>query len=287
MIKESMGSRLFDIINISLFLVLSFTMFYPLLYCLVLSLSSEVHASQGGLFLYPRSFDLTAYQAVFSKDNLLSGLINSTLRVIICVPISVFFTSLCAYPLSRKEIPYRRPFFLFMLYTMLFSGGMVPIYLLYNNIGLLDNRMVYLVQGLISAFNVILIRNYFQSIPESMHQAAMIDGASEWYIFLRIYLPLSRPILATVAMFQAIFHWNAWYDAVIYMNSDSKVVLQAFLQRIVIEQEWAQLRDNFIGLTPESIKAATVVITVIPILLVFPYVLRNFSKGIMLGGIKE
>ena len=271
MIKESMGSRLFDIINISLFLVLSFTMFYPLLYCLVLSLSSEIHASQGGLFLYPRSFDLTAYQAVFSKDNLLSGLINSTLRVIICVPISVFFTSLCAYPLSRKEMPYRRPFFLFMLYTMLFSGGMVPIYLLYNNIGLLDNRMVYLVQGLISAFNVILIRNYFQSIPESMHQAAMIDGASEWYIFLRIYLPLSRPILATVAMFQAIFHWNAWYDAVIYMNSDSKVVLQAFLQRIVIEQEWAQLRDNFIGLAPESIKAATVVITVIPILLVFPY----------------
>ena len=287
MIKESFGSRLFDVINISLFIVLSFTMFYPLLYCLVLSLSSEAYASQGGFFLYPRSFDLTAYKAVFSKPHLLSGLLNSIARVLISVPISVFFTALCAYPLSRKDMPHRKPLFLFVLFTMLFSGGMVPIYLLYHSIGLLDNRMVYLVQGLISAFNVILIRNYFQNIPDSMHQAAMIDGATEWYIFFRIYLPLSSPILATVAMFQTIFHWNAWYDAVIYMNTDSKVVLQAFLQRIVIEQEWAMLRDNFIGLAPESIKAATVVITVVPIMLVFPFVLKYFSKGIMLGGIKE
>ena len=287
MIKQSLASRIFDVGNISLFILLSITMLYPLVYCLFLSLSSEVHASQGGLFLFPKSFDLTAYKAVFSKENLFLGLLNSVFRVIICVPISVFFSSLCAYPLSRKEMPYRKPIFLFVLFTMLFSGGMVPIYLLYNNLGLLDNRAVYLVQGLINAFNVILIRNYFQSIPDSMHKAAMIDGASEWYIFSRIYLPLSKPILATVAMFQTIFHWNSWYDAVIYMNNDTKVVLQAFLQRIVIEQEWSMLRDHFIGLAPETIKAATVVITVIPIMLVFPFVLKYFSKGIMLGGIKE
>jgi len=287
MIKESFGSRLFDVINILLLLVLSFSMFYPFLYCLVISMSSEAYASQGGFFLYPRSFDLTAYKAVFSTPHLLSGLLNSIARVLIIVPISVFFTALCAYPLSRKDMPHRKPLFLFVLFTMLFSGGMVPIYLLYHSIGLLDNRMVYLVGGLIAAFNVILVRNYFQNIPDSMHQAAMIDGATEWYIFFRIYLPLSRPILATVAMFQTIFHWNAWFDAMIYMSTDSKIVLQAFLQRIVIQQEWQGLRDIYVGLPPEAIKAATVVITVIPILFVFPFVLRHFSKGIMLGGLKE
>ena len=155
---------------------------------------------------------------------------NSILRVIISVPISVFLTALCAYPLSRKETPYRKHLFLFVLFTMLFSGGMVPIYLLYHKIGLLDNRLVYVAQGLIAAFNVILVRNYFQNIPESMHQAAMIDGASEWYIFFRIYLPLSRPILATIAMFQTIFHWNAWFDAMIYMTTDTKAVSYTHLR---------------------------------------------------------
>ena len=119
MIKESFGSRLFDVVNVSLLLILSFTMFYPFLYCLVLSLSSEAYASQGGFFLYPRSFDFTAYEAVFSKPHLLTGLMNSILRVLISVPISVFFTALCAYPLSRKETPYRRALFLFVLFTML------------------------------------------------------------------------------------------------------------------------------------------------------------------------
>ena len=137
------------------------------------------------------------------------------------------------------------------------------------------------------AFNVILTRNYFQNIPESMHQAAIIDGASEWYVFFKIYLPLSRPILATVAMFQTILHWNAWFDAMIYMTSDSKVVLQTFLQRIVIGEQWQSIRDSYVGLPPESIKAATVVITIVPILFIFPFVLRHFSKGIMLGGLKE
>ena len=287
MIKESFGSRLFDVINVSLLLVVSFSMFYPLLYCFVLSVSPEAYASQGGLFLYPKAFDFTAYQAVFTEPNLMSGLLNSLFRVLICVPISVFFTALCAYPLSRKDMPFRRPAFLFVLFTMLFSGGMVPVYLLYHSIGLLDNPVVYLIGGLMYAFNVILTRNYFQNIPESMHQAAIIDGASEWYVFFKIYLPLSRPILATVAMFQTILHWNAWFDAMIYMTSDSKVVLQTFLQRIVIGEQWQSIRDSYVGLPPESIKAATVVITIEPILFIFPFVLRHFSKGIMLGGLKE
>ena len=217
----------------------------------------------------------------------MSGLLNSLFRVLICVPISVFFTALCAYPLWRKDMPFRRPAFLFVLFTMLFSGGMVPVYLLYHSIGLLDNPVVYLIGGLMYAFNVILTRNYFQNIPESMHQAAIIDGASEWYVFFKIYLPLSRPILATVAMFQTILHWNAWFDAMIYMTSDSKVVLQTFLQRIVIGEQWQSIRDSYVGLPPESIKAATVVITIVPILFIFPFVLRHFSKGIMLGGLKE
>ena len=285
--RRSFGSRLFDAAIVIVLLLISFTMIYPLIFCFVLSISGDGHASQGGFFLLPQSWDLTAYKAVFSKAYLGTGLINSVLRVIISVPISVFFTALCAYPLSRKEMRYRTPAFFFVLFTMLFSGGMVPIYLLYQNIGLLDNRLIYVLQGMISAFNVILVKNYFQHIPESMHEAAGMDGASEWYIFFRIYLPLSVPILATIAVFQTIFHWNAWFDAMIYMTTDSKVVMQTFLQRIVIQFEWQYLRDAYVGLAPEAIKAATVVITVVPILLVFPFVQKYFSKGIMLGSLKE
>lgn len=285
--RRSLGSRVFDAVIVVVLLLIAFTMIYPLIFCLVLSVSAEGHASQGGFFLFPRSFDLTSYKAVFSKPYLLSGILNSFLRVLISVPISVFFTALCAYPLSRKEMPYRTPAFFFVLFTMLFSGGMVPIYLLYQNLGLLDNRLVYVLQGMITAFNVILIKNYFQSIPESLHEAAEMDGAGEWYIFFRIYLPLSLPILATVGIFQTIFHWNAWFDAMIYMTTDSKVVMQTFLQRIVIQFEWQYLRDAYVGISPESIKAATVVITIVPILLVFPFVQKYFTKGIMLGSLKE
>jgi putative aldouronate transport system permease protein len=174
---------------------------------------------------------------------------------------------------------------------MLFSGGLIPAFILYNNLGLIDNPLIYIIPGMIAAFNVILVKNYFQGISNSLHEAATIDGASEWYIFSRIYLPLSKPILATIALFNAVGHWNAWFDSLLFINSENKKVVQTFLQRIVVEGNTKLLESglatDMVQMTPESIKAATVIVTIVPMICVYPFVQKFFSKGIMLGGVKE
>jgi putative aldouronate transport system permease protein len=289
--KLTTGEKIFNVFNLALLSALTLSMLYPFVYCLSMSLSSAAAANQGGFHFFPTDLSLAAYQAIFSDPNLISGYANSMLRTAIGVPATVFCCALCAYPLSRRAMPFRKPATLFVLFTMLFGGGLVPTYLLYHHLGLLDNRMVYILPGLMQAFSVILIKNYFQSVPESLHEAADIDGASEWYIFLRIYLPLSKPILATVAMFSAIGHWNAWFDSMLFMTSESKMVVQTFLQRIVVEGSMAQMDPSLAAqvtdFTPETIKAATVIVTLVPLLILYPFVQKHFTKGIMLGGVKE
>ncbi len=288
--RHSIADRTFTAVNAGVLILIGLSMVYPLWYCLVLSISDPAHAGAGGFHLLPSGINLDAYRAILTDPGLTHGYLNSLLRVLIAVPLSVFASALCAYPLSRRNLPCRSGFTVAIIFTMLFSGGLVPTYLLYHQLGLLDNRLVYLLPGLIGAFNVILIKNHFQAIPESLHEAGEMDGASEWFIFFHVYLPLAKPILATVALFNAIFHWNAWFDAMLYMTSESKMVAQSFLQRIVFEgsAEMAQsgAAERLAYVTPGSIKAATVIITVVPLLLIYPFVQRHFTKGIMLGGVK-
>jgi putative aldouronate transport system permease protein len=174
---------------------------------------------------------------------------------------------------------------------MLFGGGLIPNYLLYNELGLIDNRLVYILPGLVAAFNVMLIKNFFQGISISLREAAMLDGAGEWYIFTRLYLPLSKPVIATVSLFSAIFHWNSWFDSMIYMTTESKMVVQSFLQQTIMETSLENITSglnmDITSFTPEGIKAATVIITVLPMIIVYPFVQKFFTKGIMLGGVKE
>jgi putative aldouronate transport system permease protein len=175
---------------------------------------------------------------------------------------------------------------------MIFSGGMIPSYLLIRSLGLINTIWALILPLLVSAFNIIVVKNFFQSIPESLVEAARIDGASEWRILFRILIPLSKPVLATVALWTAVAHWNSWFDAMIYITGDNRQVLQTFLQRIVIENstqliEKGVVNPNLSQFTPETIKAATVVVTILPIVLVYPFLQKYFVKGIMLGGIKE
>mgnify|MGYP001997938867 CR=1 FL=1 len=175
---------------------------------------------------------------------------------------------------------------------MIFHGGLVPSYLIINNLELTNNRLVYILPHLIAAFNVIIIKNFFLQIPESLCEAAKIDGANELYIFFKIYLPLSKPVLATVGLWTAVMHWNIWFDAMIYISDDSLQVLQTFLRRIVIESniDLAEIGASEIetsSFTPETIKAATVIITILPMLIIYPFVQKYFVKGINVGGVKE
>ncbi|MHC4886006.1 MAG: carbohydrate ABC transporter permease [Planctomycetota bacterium] len=296
-IKQTRGERIFNVINMVFLGLLGLSMFYPFLYTLSLSLSTAAAADGGGFFLYPHEaggwkpeVTFFAYKAIFSDPNLLMGYLNTIFRTVIGTVLSVFMTCLCAYPLSRKNLPHRRGLTFIVLFTMLFGGGLIPNYLLFNELGLLDNRLVYILPGLLQAFNVILVKNFFQNISESLHEAASIDGASEWYILFRIYIPLSKPVLATVGLFTGIMHWNSWFDSMIYMTTESKMVVQTFLQRIILETDIDTLTQGageITQFTPETIKAATVIITIVPMLIVYPWLQKYFAKGIMLGGVKE
>ena len=286
------GEKVFNLFNLTLLSLLGLSMIYPFVYSLSLSLSDAAGANSGGFFLVPKGFSLAAYKNIFSDEMLVTGYLNTVFRTVVGVVCTVFCCALCAYPLSRRCMPHRKKAIFLVLFTMMFGGGLVPNYLLYNALGLINNRLVYILPMLLGAFNVILIKNYFEGIPESLHEAAEMDGASEWFIFTRIYFPLSKPVLATVAMFTAISHWNAWFDSMLFMTSEKKMVVQTFLQRIVIEGNMNMgdanmLANSITQFTPETIKAATVVITILPMMVIYPFVQKFFSKGIMIGGVKE
>ncbi len=290
--KISSGERLFQVVNVVLLTTLALLSLYPFVYVLSLSLSTAAAAQSTGLLLYPREITLTAYRMVLRNPDILVGYGNTLFRTVAGTAATLLFTCLCAYPLSQPTFRYRRTCTFIVLFTMVFSGGLVPTYLQIRNLGLIDNRLVYILPGLVAAFNVIIVKQFFQEIPGSLAESARMDGASEWRILFQLYMPLSKPALATVGLWTAVAHWNAWFDALIYINDDRKQVLQNFLQRIVIENSTEMVSRGLVNpdlmqFTPETLKAATVVITILPILLVYPFVQKYFVKGIMLGGVKE
>ncbi|MCH2176957.1 MAG: carbohydrate ABC transporter permease [Lentisphaeria bacterium] len=290
-IKSSPAEKAFDYFNYFLMFMLILSMLYPFIYTVNISIAAPKDAEAGGFFILPKSFEFTAYKQIIQDEMFWIGYRNTILRTVIGTILSVFMTCLCSYPLSRRDLPHRKLFTFLVLFTMLFSGGLIPAFILYNNLGLIDNPLIYIIPGMISAFNVILVKNYFQGISNSLHEAASIDGASEWFIFSRIYLPLSKPIIATIALFNAVGHWNSWFDSLLFINSENKKVVQTFLQRIAVEGDTKLLESglatDMVQMTPESIKAATVIVTIVPMLCVYPFVQKFFTKGIMLGGIKE
>ena len=292
MIQRTRGERIFNVFNVTALGVVALMALYPFVYMLSRSLSSAAEAMRSGLHLYPRDISLTSFEMVLANPDIVSGFANSVLRTVSGTALTLFFTCLTAYPLARKELPYRGPLLFLILFTMIFSGGIVPNYLLIKNIGLIDSIWALILPHMLTAFNVIVMKNFFQSIPESLAESAKIDGASEINILARIYVPLSKPVLATVGLWTAVSHWNQWFDAMLYITSDENQVLQTFLQRIVIESsvemiEQGLVDPNVTQFTPETIKAATVVVTVLPMLLIYPFVQKYFVKGIMLGGVKE
>jgi putative aldouronate transport system permease protein len=290
--QTSPGERLFQVVNVVLLTTLALLSLYPFVYVLSLSLSTAAAAQPSGLYLYPQEITLTAYRMVLRNPDILVGYGNTLFRTILGTAATLLVTCLCAYPLSQPAFRHRRACTFIVLFTMVFSGGLVPTYLQIRTLGLIDNRLVYILPGLVAAFNVIIVKQFFQEIPSSLAESARIDGASEWRILFQLYMPLSKPALATVGLWTAVAHWNAWFDALIYINDDRKQVLQNFLQRIVIENSTEMVSRGLVNpdqllFTPETIKAATVVISILPILLVYPFVQKYFVKGIMLGGVKE
>lgn len=290
-IHKSAGSWAFDLFNYLFLTLFCLTILLPFWYLLVLSFDEFGNVTAQDFFLWPRAFTLENYKTVAENPAIWRGYANTIFRTVCGTFLSLLCTSMAAFALSKNSFPNRKFWSFYVVFTMFFSGGMIPTYLWIKDLHLLDNRLVLILPGLVGAYNLVLIRNFFKQIPPELEESARIDGASDFRVFWNIILPVSKPILATIALWLAVGHWNAWFDCLIYIRDTRKYVLQIILQRIVIEgtienlSNTEQMTEDF-NARPEMVKAACIYFTTLPILCVYPFLQKYFVKGIYVGSLK-
>lgn len=291
--KRSRNDIILDTI-IAIFLIgFVIVTLYPIVNTLAISFNDGVDAIRGGIHLWPRTFTFQNYKTVFENPNLGQAAFISFARTIIGTVLSVFLTAMLAYVLSRKEFLYKKQVSFIYVLTMYVSGGMIPSYLLIKDLHLLNNFWVYIIPGLISAFNMIVIRTFINGIPYSLIESAKIDGAGDFRIFIQIVLPLCKPVLATVALFVAVGQWNSWFDSMLYCSGDSSLTtlqyeLMKLLSSTSTQNASVDVMKNASNMvTPKSIRAAITIVTAIPIVCLYPFLQRYFVSGLTIGGVKE
>lgn len=263
----------------------------PFIYVIAGSFATERELTERSFFLIPHVFSLDAYRYIVHNGDAFRGLWNSIIVTVCGTTINMLFSCTFAYPISRKYLKGRTAFTNMVIIIMLFSGGMIPSYLLIANVlHLRDTFWALWLPGAISPFNMLIIKNYFQGIPVEMEEASIIDGCNDLQIFTRIILPLSKPVIASVSLFYAVGHWNAYFDAMMYISDHGKEVIQIVLRRIIFLTSNAStegLDMGYFALPPEkAIKMATTVVAVVPILIVYPFIQKYFTKGVMVGSVK-
>ena len=274
------------------FLVVAVT-FVPFWELAATSLCTRADAARSGIRLFTANPTLDAYRQVLSSKNIWNSAWNSVVRVVLGTVISVGLTALTAYPLSKADFIGVKFFTVAILFTMVFSGGLIPSYfLITKTLHMTDSIWSMILPGAVGPYNLIIMRNFLRSIPQSLEDAARIDGAGELYVWWRIVMPLSKPVLATVALLKAVDHWNADFDCLLYIRDQSKFVLQILLRRVLVEQQMAMLQEGFMmdmtsKPTEATVRAALILISTLPIVLVYPFLQKYFMQGIMLGGVKE
>ncbi|ONI46135.1 ABC transporter permease [Candidatus Epulonipiscioides gigas] len=285
------GEMCFDWVNNILMFCICFITLYPIWYILVNSFNEGADAMLGGIFWWPREFTTENYAAVFANKGLMTSFGITVLRTLIGTVTNVFFTAMVAYPLSKEHLMGRKFYIIMGTITMFFSGGLIPSFLLYKNLDILNKFIVYILPSLFNFFNLIIFVNFFREIPKALEESASIDGANDIVIFLKVILPLSKPVLATIALFTGVYHWNDYFAGVIFIQDASLEPIQTFLYRIVAESGSNQMvaaATNVVKSTTSlSIKLATMVITTFPIVCVYPFLQKYFVKGMLIGAVKE
>ena len=266
-------------------------MLYPFWHVVMQSFSSMEATLKGGAFLYPKGFNLDTYRSVFNNPQVYTGFATSIMVTVIGTVLGTLLTAMTAYPLSKSRLRGGKVLMVIVLITMIFAGGMIPSFLLIQELGLMDNRLALILPALVSAYNCIIMKNFFMSIPESLEESARIDGANDIRIFFSIIVPLSKATIATIALFMAVAYWNDYFSTVLYIRSTDKWALQAVLRNMLTntQQAMAQAGVNVINTSntnSETIKAGTIVISTVPILVVYPFVQKYFVTGVMIGGVK-
>lgn len=282
----------FPFVNGLILTLLAFVCLFPFVHLLALSFSSANAANQGRVWMLPVDCTLGAYESVLARGDFWRAALTSVKRLALGVPVQMLLTILAAYPLSKPQsrFRFRTALTWFFFFTILFSGGMIPMYLLVRQYRLMDTIWALVVPGAVPVFNVVVLMNYYRSLPGEIEEAAIVDGASQWRIMWRIWTPLALPSIATLTLFSLVGHWNAWFDGIIYMNFPENYPLQSYLRTVIQKvdtsdmtmEQWKELA----GTSERSLKAAQIMIASLPLLVFYPFLQRYFVKGITIGGVK-
>ncbi|WP_460321614.1 carbohydrate ABC transporter permease [Paenibacillus sp. YSY-4.3] len=295
MASKSLFDRLFDVVVYVLITLITIITLYPFLNVLAISFNDSVDTVRGGITIYPRDFTLQNYKLIFSYDGLITGFKISVLRTVVGTIAGLISGSMIAFTLARTEFQGRKFISTFLAITMYVSGGLIPGFVLIRNLDLVNTFAVYILPGLVSAFNIFVIRSFIDGIPYALQESAKLDGANDFTIYYRVILPLCKPALATVALFLAVGQWNSWFDTYLFNGSNSKLTtLQYELMKVL--QSTTVNANNVRGdnmnqlmaqISPDSVKMAITIVATIPILVVYPFLQKYFVKGMTLGAVKS
>ena len=291
--KSSFGDKIFTVCNVLFMIAFVVITLYPVLNTLAISLNDGTDALRGGIYLFPRKFTMKNYMTVLEKDNLVTGAYITVARTVVGTVLSLVTNAIPAYIVSRKRFLFKQQLSLFWVVTMYVNGGMIPTFLLFKGLHLTNSFWVYVIPGMISAFNMLVIRTYMNGIPDSLEESAQLDGAGYMTIFWKIISPLCKPVYATVALFVAVGQWNSWFDAMLYNRMSSEYTtlqyeLMKLLSSVTNQGNSAEAMKNAAGtVTPTSVRAAATILTMLPIVCLYPFLQRYFVTGLTIGGVKE
>ena len=291
MIKDkSFGSKTFDVVNTILMIIVLIITLYPLLYVLAISLSSTEYVQANLVTIIPKGLNLQAYHQVFPDKYFWIAYRNTILYTVVGTVINLVLTSSFAFCLSRKDLIARNTITILVIFTMFFSGGLIPNFLLVKNLGIYNTIWAIVLPGAINTYNMIITRTYMQGLPEEIFESVRIDGGNDLQIYSKIVLPLSKPVLATIGLFYAVGHWNAYFYPMIYMKDKVKYPLQVILKDMIVEQDFSGIEEmealGQIPPTSDMLVGASIIVALIPILCVYPFVQKYFVKGVMIGSLK-
>ena len=300
MLKRKAGpglnrSTAFDWINYAVMVLLAFIMIYPLWYCVAGSLNEGMDYLRGGVFLWPRKWTLANYKAVFLDSAILNAFWVTIWKCLVGTVTSVLCTAMVAYAITRPKLRLKKLYIPFIMLTMFFSGGLIPYFILIVDLGLYDSFWVYIIPTMFSAYNMIIIQSFMRELPSELIESAKLDGASEYRIFFQMILPLSKPVLATIALFTVVTHWNSYFDSMMYTSSQELQTIQLFLKKVITDPSVSRglgsaatiaIPDQAATLTPQVVKLATMVVTALPVVCIYPFLQRYFVKGVTVGAVK-
>ena len=288
-------STAFDWINYAVMVLLAFIMIYPLWYCVAGSLNEGMDYLRGGVFLWPRKWTFANYKAVFLDSAILNAFWVTIWKCLVGTVTSVLCTAMVAYAITRPKLRLKKLYIPFIMLTMFFSGGLIPYFILIVDLGLYDSFWVYIIPTMFSAYNMIIIQSFMRELPSELIESAKLDGASEYRIFFQMILPLSKPVLATIALFTVVTHWNSYFDSMMYTSSQELQTIQLFLKKVITDPSVSRglgsaatiaIPDQAATLTPQVVKLATMVVTALPVVCIYPFLQRYFVKGVTVGAVK-